>query len=154
MNLISYIDNYKEDYVYFNEPIYNTIINVPNSKFIRILYSTKEVVLNGIYIYIPLNDIIMEKYYNKYKCIFSVNFNNKEIIDKIKLLEYNLLKKYKHLCNNKIPQYKICEQLRTGYIKIFNNINSKQNCHNFLLKISGIWETNNEYGITFKFSVI
>ena len=154
MNLISYIDKYKEDYVYFCDPIYNTIINVPNSKFIRILYSTKEVILNGIYIYIPLNDIVMEKYYNKYKCIFPVNLHNKEIIDKIKLLEYNLLKKYKHLCNNKIPQYKICEQLRIGYIKIFNNINSKQNCHNFLLKISGLWETTNEYGITFKFSII
>jgi hypothetical protein len=154
MNLITYIDNYKEDYVYFSEPIYNTIINIHNSKFIRILYSTKEVILNGIYIYIPLNDVIMEKYYNKYKCIFPINMNNKEIIDKIKLLEYNLLKKYKHLCNNKIPQYKICEQLRMGYIKIFNNFNSKQNCNNFLLKISGLWETNNEYGITFKFSVL
>jgi hypothetical protein len=96
----------------------------------------------------------MEKYYNKYKCIFQLNLYNKEIIDKIKLIEYNLLKKYKHLCNNKIPQYKICEQLRIGYIKIFNNVNSKQNCHNFLLKISGLWETSNEYGITFKFSVL
>jgi hypothetical protein len=154
MNIISYIDNYKEDYVYFSDPIYNTIINVPNSKFIRILYSTKEIILNGIYIYIPLNDVVLEKYYNKYKCVFSMGLQNKEIIDKIKMIEYNLLKKYKHICTNKTPQYKISEQLRTGYIKIFNNISSKYNCNNFLLKISGIWETNNEYGITFKFSAI
>jgi len=93
MNLISYIDNYKEDYVYFSDPIYNTIINIPNSKFIRILYSTKEVILNGIYIYIPLNEVVLEKYYNKYKCNFSMSLQNKEIIDKIKQIEYNLLKK-------------------------------------------------------------
>lgn len=92
MNIISYIDNYKEDYVYFSDPIYNTIINIPNSKFIRILYSTKEVILNGIYIYIPLNDVVLEKCYNKYKCVFSMSNQNKEIIDKIKQIEYNLLK--------------------------------------------------------------
>jgi hypothetical protein len=51
---------------------------------------------------------------------------------------------------NKISQYKIYEQLRNGNLKIFNDIGNKALC-SFILKISGIWETQNNYGLTYKF---
>jgi len=54
---------------------------------------------------------------------------------------------------NKVPQYKLNEQLRYGQLKIFyDSTNANANTNNaFLLKISGIWETDMHYGLTFKF---
>ena len=118
--------------------------------FIRILYSTFNVTLNGIYLFIQLNDITSEKYYNKNKCTFNVN-SHRELIEKIKVIEENLLKKIE--INDKIPQFKIFEQLINGNIKFFCDTNTKFN-NTFILKISGIWETQINYGLTYKFTKI
>ena len=115
--------------------------------FIRILYTNSLVTLNGIYILIKLNDIVCDKYYNKYKCAFDV-YNHIDIINNLKNIEENILKKVD--IKNKLPQYKIYEQLKNGNIKIFNDIGIKSSC-SFILKISGIWETFSNYGLTYKF---
>jgi hypothetical protein len=147
MNIVLNLDQYNEQFVYFCEPIKNTIMNDGN--FIRILYSTNNVVFNGIYLLISLNDIICEKYYNKYKYIFNINSDEHiKIIEKLKNIEENILKNIS--IENKIPQLKINEQLKNGYIKLFQNIQTNE-YYNFILKISGIWETTNSYGLTYKF---
>ena len=71
MNIVKNINQYNENNIYFCEPIKNNIMNEGN--FIRILYSTYNVVLNGIYLLISLDDINCDKYYNKYKCNFNTN---------------------------------------------------------------------------------
>jgi hypothetical protein len=144
MNLVKLIEQYNNKNVFFCEPIKNNIMN--NGNFIRILYSTPNMILNGIYLLVNFNDITCEKYYNKYKCNFNIS-NHKDIIDSIKIIEEELLKKYK---TNKIPSFKIYEQIRSGYIKIFSDIGNKQQC-SFVLKISGIWETQQNFGLTYKF---
>jgi hypothetical protein len=143
MNLVKSINQYNEDNIYFCEPIKNNVMN--EGKFIRILYSTHNLVLNGIYLLIHINDITCDKYYNKYKCNFNT-VHNKDIIDNIKTIEENILRKIEI---KKIPQLKIYEQLRNGNIKLFNEVN-KSFC-SFILKISGIWETQFNYGLTYKF---
>ena len=148
MNLFKKIQQYDEDNIFFCEPIKNNIMAEGN--FIKILYSTFNVTFNGVYLLIQLNDVIIDKQYNKNKCIFNVN-NNIEIIEKIKVIEENILKKV--LINNKNPQFKIYEQLINGSIKSFCNINTKLN-NSFILKISGIWETQTNYGLTYKFTKI
>ena len=144
MNLVKSIDQYDNKSLFFCEPIQNNIMNDGN--FIKILYSPPNMVLNGIYLLVNLYDITCEKYYNKYKCSFNV-LNHREIIDNLKIIEEEILKKYK---TNKIPLYKIHEQLRYGYIKVFSDVEIKQQC-SFILKISGIWETQQNYGLTYKF---
>ena len=54
---------------------------------------------------------------------------------------------------NKIKNYKIYDQLKSGNIKFFleNNNNEINIINYFLLKISGIWETETHYGLTYKF---
>jgi len=143
MNLVKSISQYNEDNIYFCEPIKNNVMN--EGKFIRILYSTHNLVLNGIYLLVHINDITCDKYYNKYKCNFNT-LHNKDIIDNIKTIEENILRKIEI---KKIPQLKIYEQLRNGNIKLFNEVN-KSFC-SFILKISGIWETQFNYGLTYKF---
>ena len=145
MNIVKRIDQYDENNIFFCEPIKNNIMSDGN--FIRIIYSTNTISLNGIYLLLNLNDITCEKYYNKYKCIFNTILN-KDIIENIKTIEEHILKKYN--IKNKTPQYKIYEQLRAGIIKLFNDIGIKQN-GDFILKIAGIWETTNSYGLTYKF---
>lgn len=145
MNIVKRIDQYDENNVFFCEPIKNNIMNDGN--FIRIIYSTNNIALNGIYLLLNLNDITCEKYYNKYKCIFNTTLH-KDIIENIKVIEENILKKYN--IKNKTPQCKIYEQLKIGIIKLFNDIGAKPN-GDFILKIAGIWETTNSYGLTYKF---
>lgn len=156
MNIVKKINQYNDNYIYFCEPIKNNIMN--EGFFIRILYSSPLFVLNGIYLHLSFNDIIIEKYYNKYKCLFNVS-NHKDLIESIRIIEENILKKVN--IKNKNPQYKIYEQLINGNIKIFFDNKNKfiNNCENsnlnhFLLKISGIWETDTSYGVTYKFTKI
>ena len=147
MNLVKKIEQYNDNSIFFCEPIKNNIMN--DGSFIRILYSTQNMVLNGIYLLVYLHEITCEKYYSKYKCNFNILIN-KDIIDNLKKIEEDILKKYK---SNKIPMYKINEQIKCGYIKIFSEVSNKQLCP-FILKISGIWETQNNYGLTYKFITI
>ncbi len=145
MNIVKRIEQYDENNIFFCEPIKNNVIN--DGSFIRILYSTNNVVFNGIYLLITLNDLTCEKYYSKYKCIFNVS-THKDLINDIKTIEEDILKKY--VIEEKIPQFKIYEQLKNGNFKIFTDISNKSVC-SFIMKISGIWETQLNYGLTYKF---
>jgi hypothetical protein len=145
MNIVKRIDQYDNNSIFFCEPIKNNVMNEGN--FIRIIYSTSNVVLNGIYLLITLNDITCDRYYTKYRCNFNVA-NHKEIIDTLKIIEQDLLKKCEII--DKIPQFKINEQIKNGNLKIFSDTGNKPTC-SLILKISGIWETQNNYGLTYKF---
>uniref|UniRef100_A0A6C0AZ47 Uncharacterized protein n=1 Tax=viral metagenome TaxID=1070528 RepID=A0A6C0AZ47_9ZZZZ len=145
MNIVEYIDKYNKNFVYFCDPIKNNVMN--EGYFIRILYSTPLFVMSGISLFLSFNDVIVDKYYNKYKCTYNP-VNHKSMIDNIKDIEETLLKNV--TIKNKIPQYKIVEQLRSGNIKFFSETIDKTN-NLFMLKISGIWETDYYYGITYKF---
>ena len=63
------------------------------------------------------------------------------------------------MCNNKIKSYKISEVFQNNYFKIntnennfeFNKINTlHNNLIHLVLKISGIWESKDSIGLTFK----
>ena len=146
MYLVKNIDQYDENNIFFCDPIKNNIMSDGN--FIRILYSNKYFILNGIYLLLSFNDINSEKYYNKYKCLFNI-ITHKDLIDNIKKIEENILRKLEFY--NKTPQYKIYEQIKNGNIKIFCDDIPNANCF-FVLKISGVWETQHSYGLTYKFT--
>jgi hypothetical protein len=145
MNIVKTLQQYDEKNIYFCEPIKNNIMC--DSNFIKILYSTRFIVLNGIYLLIQFNEINLEKYYNKLNCSFNVQ-THIELIHCLKIIEENILKKVS--IEHKQPQFKVYEQIKTGNIKIFGDVVSKQN-NLFILKISGIWETPYNYGLTYKF---
>ena len=146
MNIIKTIDQFNKDYIYICDPIKNNIMI--DSNFIRILYSNELFTLNGIYLYINFNNMNIEKYYNKYKCIFDTNTNS-YLINKLKEIEIDILKKIN--ITNKLPVYKIYDQLCSGNIKLFPDKIDSMYC-GFILKISGIWESDNSYGVTYKFT--
>ena len=145
MNIVKTIEQFNSDFVYFCEPIKNNIMNDGN--FIRIIYSTSLFVLNGIYIIININHNNVDKYYNKFRCSFDVT-QYKDTINSLQSIEENILKKANIF--GKIPQYKIYDQLKNGNIKVFSESSDKIN-GTFMLKIAGVWETETEYGLTYKF---
>ena len=71
------------------------------------------------------------------------------MIESLRIIEDGLLRKYN--IRNKIPQYKINDQIKNGNIKLFLDSTDKLTNGNFMLKISGIWETETHYGLTYKF---
>ena len=149
MNIILNIDNFDTDNIFFQESIKNTVIS--NSKFIRIYYSNNIFSLNLIFIKIPVTIISYEKFYNKYKCIINLNKDTLHIKTLINI-EKEILNK---ININKIKNYDICKNLYSNNINLFiNNINKYNIISNYIIiKISGIWETDKEYGITYKFII-
>ena len=145
MNLVKTTDQYDDKGIFFCDPIKNNIMT--EGTFIRILYSIEHMLLNGVYLLVTINDFTCEKYYNKYRCIFNPS-THKEFIQALKEIEENILKKV-HI-NNKTQQMKINEQLKNGNVKIFNEVINRTS-GSFILKISGIWETQFSYGLTYKF---
>jgi len=149
MNVILELDQFDVNNVYFQESVKNTIMD--NSNFIRVIYSNSVFMLNGIFIKFNLNIIHVEKSFNKFKCIFDKQRNTNEIVA-ISTIEKDLLSKIN--IANKKPIYRISEQLTNGFIKIFidnNKLFNNNNQHEFILKISGVWENESDYGITYKF---
>lgn len=147
MNIIKELDQYDGNNIFFCDPIKNNIMN--DGMFIRILYSSNYFTMNGINLLITLNETIVEQYYNKYKCSFNP-LHHRDIIYKVKNIEETLLNQIN--IPNKIPQFKIYEQLKNGNIKIFSENTGKKK--KYMLKISGIWETEKNYGATYKFTKV
>lgn len=145
MNIAKTINQYDENCVYFCDSIHNTIMT--DGLFMRILYSNAFMTLSGVYLIIHISNLTCEKYYNKYKCIFNPTDHN-EMIQSVQEIESRLL--VKSGIKNKTPQYKIHDLLKNGNIKIFHEI-SLRDKNNFILKISGVWETQHHYGLTYKF---
>jgi hypothetical protein len=138
-------ENITKEYIYFNEPIQNNIMN--ESRYIRILYSTPNIVFNGIHVLINLTIDNIERQYNKNILYYNIEKNAKAI-SSIKKIEKIILKKYNSL---KMPSYNLSELLDGGVIRLFTDLMEKKKVMNVILKISGLWEDDETYGVTYKF---
>ena len=149
MNIVIDIDEFNKDYIFLQEPVKNNIID--DSKFIRLIYSNNIFAVNTVYIVFNLQIINIENYFNKHKFLFNVKQNTK-LINQLKSIEESILDK---ICiNNKKPVFILYEQLNSGNIKLFKDslkLHKINKDNEFIIKISGIWENEDEYGITYKF---
>ena len=138
-------DDFHLSNIFYQEKVKNTVMD--NSIFLRVNYSNELFILNGIFIKFNLNLQTIEKSFNKFKCFFDIKMHN-DIVVKFSSIEKHMMEK----CNSvhKTPIYRISEQLNNGFVKIFNETDCKET-NNFILKIYGIWETECEYGLTYKF---
>jgi hypothetical protein len=151
------INTIEQNNILCYEKIKNNIMQ--NSYFYKLIYSDTTCTFNGIFFNFTLKDIYIEKYFNKIKCVISHNDNNKNIIKKILELEHKILNKFNQNYKDKTIIFRIQEQLKNMNIKLQNSTIKKFTVYkqiNFLIKISGIWSSNdkNECGLTFKFFII
>lgn len=139
------LDQFNIDNLYFSEPVNNNIIE--GGIFYRLQYATEFISLNSIIFKIPLEKCHLIKYQNKYKCVF--NESNNKILETLKKIELLCLDK---IISKKQIKLNLYEQIRNNCIKFFSNKNYGENTEKIYIyfKISGIWENNYNYGITYK----
>lgn len=138
MNVINNIYDTKEANIYFLESKKN---NVVSGNFTKLLYSNENISTIGMLFRMRVqNKIIGNKF------VFS---NIDEILYKLIILEDIILKKYVHTNSiDKTIHYGLKSQIESKFFKLFTNKNIRNKIH--VIKISGVWETYDQVGITFK----
>ena len=167
MNVVITPGEYKCAQVYFTESKPN--IHIPNSTFNRITYSTKDFIMNGIYLQFELFIRQTEQNYNSniYNCQFDPNHeHNRVILSIFQTIEKGILGKWLRIsasssssssCVNRptpTPSGDIIQQLRSGVISVWKNDMrhyDKPQFQHFIVKISGVWENETGCGLTYKF---
>lgn len=146
MNLICNLNEFNKNYIFFMETRNNMIMN---GHFTKLIYSDENVTLNSIYFDFAVKYNIVKN--NSNKMIIKVNVNdNRDIFSKISFIENNILQYYSTLNNiSKKPVLLLKENLLSGFLKVYkqNNLTNAK----IYFKISGVWETSSEIGITYKF---
>ena len=155
MNILALsLHNYDSNYFYCLDSKPNLIMN---GNFTKINYTHPHFTMNGLFYSIPLASSFVE---NAAENTHFVHFDttvsaNKAILDSIIKLEYEILHNYAAAAalipNTKIMSRYMYKQLSKGKIKINGEntvIHSKNN--KIVLKISGVWENETEYGMTFR----
>lgn len=141
MNLIHKIDSFEVNNVFFQEKKKNIIMD---GTFTKLQYSMPNISILGLFFDFTINGkIINNKLY-----AFNVNENNNTINELVNI-EKKLLKMYTTIYNiNKRVVSILKNNLFQGLLKVFTKreIVKKK----YVLKISGIWETSSEIGITYK----
>lgn len=133
-------------YIFLGNTINNRILE--NGKFTRIYYSTPLCSFNGIYTMINVKDIVESNCNNTFNNKLIINVEkNSILLNNIKQLEEKILKVVE--IKNKTLNCNIYNELKKGFLKL----NYKKNINNtqIMLKISGIWETEDAYGLSYKF---
>ena len=154
MFLIMQPKDFNKNFLMLSEKTKNNIMN--DGYFYRLYYSDEYGTSKGLFLGFELQQVSIEKYFNKLKCGFNTN-GNSNIIGFIKAIEKSILDIIPEK-QGKYPAYRIEEQLQNGFIKIFHNTNqnnpTKYTSVKLLLKVSGIWTSAKEYGVTFRFFFI
>lgn len=144
--------------VYNGKKVVNNII--PDSYFYNIFYANSLHHLNNIFIKLTLRNASIQEYFNKYKCIFNTH-TNKEAVECITNIERHIMGLFS---NETSITLKLKEQMQMGEIKLNSlplttngfkrqtlSTSIKNTTITVMLKISGVWESETEKGIIFKF---
>lgn len=139
MNIIIPYHLFEIKKIIFQKPVENKIKYY--NYFYRIIYNEKYYTIQNIIISIPLTHIVTN-YNNK---IYKITFNN-SLLYSLFYIEYEILKKINLITNKKIERLLYNDCIYKRYILHLN-----KPVHKILLRISGIWESKDKIGITYKF---
>jgi hypothetical protein len=142
------LDNYNPNEFYFLEPKNNLIMD---GIFTKMIYTSKHFTMNGVYFHFPIHYSIIEQH-NSSKCFLYFEDDveqNKHLIEVIRKLETQILLHYANFTNKrKQSNFNLYNQLLAKRLRI-NDVSSSKT-KQILLNISGIWENEISFGITFK----
>ena len=153
------LKNFNNDAIIINEPIKNSAVQC--NYFYKILYSTSIVSLTSIFILFELTNTSFEND----KVRFDRNVVNNNVLMKlIELEEYifnlisetkNKLYKIKEVYEKQYFKYTLCDDVDnlTNY-NYLNHIDNTNKRNTFVIKISGIWESKDAIGLTFKIVIV
>ena len=139
---------------------------IVDGNFTKIIYADTYVTLNGIYARFPLKPMNNETANKNNYFHFNPNISyNYSIIKNLADLESSIVEYYSREYGiQKKGVHILMNQLLTGKIKLYREgggigtgtgtgklNNERQGEQDIIIKISGVWETNDEVGITYKF---
>jgi hypothetical protein len=170
MNLLCEIPHFDHNNVFFLDTKRNMVIE---GKFTKLIYSDATVALNGIYLYCPIQGKFLDntshinrqqQHQQRYEdtddmgrnkvCFqFSLlNTFNIHLMKELTRIEHEIIEHYKDIFQvQKSNMYTLRNQLKNGMIKIMCRSTKTELHHQIVIKISGVWETDYNVGITYKF---
>jgi cell division protein FtsL len=155
MNLMIESNDFNLENIHFLEEKPNIVMD---GKFTKLIYSNHCMTLNGVYLYFPVDFIKIDKIMNKNVLYFDA-VKHKTLIKLFAKIEQQILEYYLFLIsanskttNNKQTILKLESQLNSGSIKIYTTEQQMKDLSKtkVILKISGVWETYNKVGLTFR----
>lgn len=157
MNIVIKTDDFSIENIFFLERKKNVIID---GSFSKIIYSDNLFIMNGLFFEFPLqlSNETSQNIFNKQSVYFNSHLQkNLLCITKISEIENSILNYYKKTNgSHKRNSLLLTNQLYNGFFKIYKD-NSSASTHGtkkYILKISGLWENQNEIGITYKFNEV
>jgi hypothetical protein len=125
--------------------------------FTKLIYSNEYFTMAGLYILFPIETTTFDTVGMKKQIVFNPNSpHNTQIIQDFAKLEHRVLEFYKQTkqCTRKMSN-SLARQMYSGSMKIYKDYNQYKTYDTykpnlFLLKISGIWETHDTVGLTYK----
>lgn len=153
-------EDIQQENILFLEKRRNMIIS---GHFTKVIYSDHNLTMNAIYVPIYI-DIAQYKNISKYSC-YVVAKPLPLSYQKLNNLEANILLEYIHQHGNRYnitPVYSLSSQLKRGTFKIYygnSEVSGKllPNAYGvtkLIVKLSGVWESDNKIGVTFKVHAI
>lgn len=150
MNFTIDRNNFTIDNVLLMDSKKNVIME---GSFTKMNYLSQYLTMNGLFFYIDIDlksKCNMEKHYIQYDPYTEYNLPIIQFLSNLEmeLLNYYLNSKQKNKKKNTL----FSKQLYAGYLKVTpdenrDNLSAKKR---LIVKISGIWETSEEIGITYK----
>jgi len=148
--------------IYFLDKKKNIIMD---GVFTKIVYSNNCMSMNGLYIDFPIKNIMTNRVHSK-NILQLDTISNKSLFQKLLDIEKELLsyyiqyfspsqsefltnEKHNHIQKKNIV-YTLKNQLQSGSIKYYKEYDCSSKPSSLYIKISGIWENQNDIGITFK----
>lgn len=144
MNIAIPLSAYNPKYLFLCLPVRNTIVE--DSTFARLLFSNDFMTTIGIHLQLNVVGATDEPYYQKLRTVFKVD-ENENMVKHVVNIENSIL----DLANTgKTRVTKLSDQLRSGILRSSATANWQTKGQNFVLKITGIWETDTDCGVTYK----
>ena len=149
MNIVYDVDKYSSDKIFFLETKRNTIMD---GFFTKILYSDEFLTTIGLYVKAQFHGLSIQAINNKKLLMFDKKSYNIILAEKISQIEKDVLNYYKILFGcDKRPVHILSDHLAKHCLKLYMKDNNKSHDMKTIIKISGVWETSRDFGITYKF---
>jgi hypothetical protein len=147
MNIYHNVNNIDINNITICNPMPNKFSNY--DKFYKILYNLNGMTLNSIFLLVDVDYCNITEEHRKYKLTFNMD---ESMIDKIKKMEMALLDKVNQYLQKEIVLNCHYNLMNNKYI--YSNTPISRKNKKVYIRISGIWETNHQIGLTTKLSLI
>tara|TARA_Y100000389_G_C17467914_1_gene527421 strand:- start:972 stop:1409 length:438 start_codon:yes stop_codon:yes gene_type:complete len=134
------VDALDTNCIFLNNPTLNTVI--PYSQFYKVSYSNEDLTLSGLYLTMECTLKAHDRYNHKYVLTLS---NQKDYLELLRTLEIKLLSGI-----NAKMRPKLYDSIKSGTIRFTERV-PRRIIRRLIIKISGVWQSKTECGLTYKF---